>query len=375
MQKKHELAEKIHEICTYATLAQNEVNADKPDYHHYTQAFSALLRSQATEMDAENQQTIAEIVRTVFITYDDMTVSQEKLALYIENLVTQIQADPNYLQHWSLQSLIDAFVHSQDLISDSDSSYSDLDEFVSNMEEELDEAIRLYDQKSSASTEDNIQDSGLLDDDDDAGILDQEMEKILSLSTTAKQAAREEMGLYDKIRDTEPTLRNPSWEADNTSLTSHETESTSDNNSVDTPHSVSDLSQLSENEEKNTLILEAFSDKFHAIIGGFQLTKIENKDQGAVKTATLDVLNNLQRLYNAYFNPRNGITSDALAEFDNASQAIINHWSYSTDQTLSDNSTMLITQSFTKLKINLLKLTDEIRHDERLNPPSTSFER
>jgi len=359
------LSEKIQDICTYANQAQNEFHPDKPEYHKYTQAFSELLRSKTSHIDPEKQEIIDEIVSIVFIAYDDMTEGPKKLALYIKNLVTQLEADPNYLRHWSIQSVIDAFVDPQDLTSSD--SYLPLEEYVSQIGNELDEEINRYNQKSA----DYIPDSGLLDDED----ADEDLERFLNEDTQALNAQPENLS-SDSVPNSPKMIRTASQDSDHTS-----TESASVNRDQASPFSEmssnasADVSFSSENEVSAEFLAE-FSIKFDAIIkkfrAKFDIEPILGTDRETLHTTTKHVINTLIESYKICFDKT--VSTETLAEFDTLTQSIINHWSYANDTDLSEMSTAIATQAFAKLELSLMRLTEETRQDERLNPPRASLD-
>lgn len=365
------LSETIQKICACAKLAQdkylNDEKEKEKEYANYTKEFEKLLGSKISNIDPEKQKIINEIIRTVFMAYDDMTEGPQKLALYIKELVTQLEADPNYLQDWSIQSVIDAFVDPQD------KTYSDIDpsleKYVNDIENEMDEVIKLYNQKSAASREDHIQDSGLLNDGDDA---DADL-VLLNEDPQALNGKRENTNLsHDRV----------SLVSETSGLTSE------------------DASFSSEN-EVTTEFLAEFSKKFNEIIrrfkAGFVTQRFLATDRQALNDSMNHVIGVLENSYEICFNKT--VSTKSLDDFDSLVESIINNWNYTKDKdkivstksldnfdglakfithywTDADDkklmSTALATQAFAELKLNLMNLTKDTREDERLNPPSSS---
>jgi hypothetical protein len=298
-----------------------------------------------------------------------MTEGPKKLALYIEQLVAQLQADPNYLQHWSITSVIDAFVDHQDKTY---SSYPPLEEYVNHIEKEMDEA-KVYTQKSAASKEDK--NSGLLDDDDaNENIV---VEDLVRLLNEAPQA------LNDQTENTHVSH-------DPVSLVSEKSDLTSE-----------DASFSSENEVTPEIVTE-FYEKFNDIIrifkAGFVTQRFLDTDRQALHSTMKHVIAVLKESYKICFNET--VSTKSLDEFDKLVESIIDHWdyAYNTDKIVSTKSldefdslvgsitdywtdangkklmnTAIATKAFTELKVNLKKLTEDTRKDPRLNPPSSSL--
>ena len=328
------LSEKIQQICNCAQLAQENYLEDKSAYDNYTKAFAELLSAQISNIDPEKQKIIDEIVKTVFIAYDDMTEGQKKLALYIEQLVTQLQADPNYLQDWSITSVIEAFVDHQD------KTYSGypppLEEYVNNIEKEL----------------------------------------VRSLN-------EDPQALNDQPKNTNVSQDPVSLGSEKPDPTSEDASFSSENEV--TPEFVTEFSKK-------------FNDIIRIFKAGFVTQRFLDTDRQALHSTMNHVIANLNELYGIYFNKTvstksldefdisvesiidhwdytynqdKTVSTKSLDNFDSLVESITDYWTNANDKKLM--STALATKAFTELKVNLTKLTEETRKDPRLNPSSSSL--
>lgn len=368
MQGKSELAETIQKICDYATQAQQEVfERDKPAYAQYTETFSALLNQYIPNGDARHQAIIEEIVNSVFHVYTEIDGNPEKLAAYLKDLMLQLENDPNELQHWSIQSVIDTFVDAPDK-----EATQSIDEYQKSIETELDEALNLYHQKSEINQEIQVE-NGDLSDDEDTDLLDEEMSKLFHLSFADMEA---ESTAYDLNRFAYVAQEKPdtkSETSDNVTTVASESE----DNLSEREHSLpetrlpsEDVSDTEDNEE-NMIFLTDFSEKLGAIIRDFQETfaneTMPTADHKTLKTVVTRVANQLVTLHQACFVTT--VTAENLNAFDSAAQKMIHHWDYQEEANVSYRSKALVTQAFSKLLLQLLKFTAEARNN--LSPPTS----
>ena len=342
MEEKKDISTQISEICQFANRATQE-DRYQTAYPQYIAAFEALLRPLVSNRDATNQEHIRELVKVVFMVYDDMldapeqiTLQTDKLIQYINTLVSQLQQDPNYLRHWSLQDTIDALLQTDRLESDPEISTQPIDDLIESSINELDAILAMDYQKSELLTENDV------DDEDPDEPLDQaELERAMSK-------------LFQDL-DTHAAKSHPLYEKTDSEVSSEFS---------DTPSHAT--------EEEIAYNLE-FSKQFHLLITKFQdqpITKpLQGQDRIDLETTTDHITRNILDLYKTCF--KQGVTEENLSQFEQGAQSIINNWSYWSEQDLSATSAPLIAQSFAKLTMNLLKLTE----DTRRNLPSVSSPR
>ncbi len=393
MEEKNDIPTQIRDICTYANLAVREgLTTESTGYQQYVRAFGALLRNHISRIDADKQSAIQEIISVIFIIYDDMLDSPEqesdqsrKLAEYIATLLTNIKRDAAYLQHWSMQSCIDALLQTKELDLEPNVASSDsLEEFVEHSMKELDDLLLLEQQKLSILREDNL----INDDDDDQ--LSQEMEKILNLSFEDMHAAipgknqsdldtdldslgtqEEELSSAESDGDRSPFLRT-NFDSDTASYTTKASDLSEDELSL-SEHSSHSSERPFVDSEPNDIVL--FSDKFHKLIAQFHGQhidpKIEQQDRVILEKTIDRVACFLIDAYQQCF--KQGITEESLGAFDQISKSVINNWSQWNEKPVSKPNSSSIDPAFSKLNFNLLRLANEMRQNLQDEPGQRPF--
>lgn len=392
MEEKNDISTQIRDICTYANLAVREGLTEGTGYQQYVRAFGALLRSHISRIDADKQSAIQEIISVIFIIYDDMLDSPEqesdqsrKLAEYIETLLTNIKRDAAYLQHWSMQSCIDALLQTKELdLEPNIASSESLEDFVEHSMKELDDLLLLEQQKLSILREDNL----INDDDDDQ--LSQEMEKILNLSFEDMHAEiprtnqsdldtdldslgtqEEELSSAQSDGDRSPFLRT-NFDSDTASYTTKAGDLSEDELSL-SEHSSNSSERPPGDSEPNDLVL--FTDKFHKLIAQFHGQnidpKIEQQDRVILEKTIDRVACFLIDAYQQCF--KQDITEESLSAFDQISKSVINNWSQWNEKPVSKPSTTSVDPAFSKLNFSLLRLANEMRQNLQDEPGQRPF--
>lgn len=361
MEEKKDIATQISEICQFANLATQE-DRYQTAYPQYTHAFEALLRPLVSNRDATNQEHIRELVNVVYMVYDDMldtpeqmTLQTEKLIQYINSLVTQLQQDPNYLRHWSLQDTIDALLQTDRLESGPEISTQPIEDLIESNMKELDAILAMDYQKSELLTENDVDDQDP-DEPFDQAELEQAMSKLFQDLDThaAKSHALHETTDSETASLSTHVPKYSFDDGDSLSTKSDDFEVSSE---------FSDTSSQA-TEEETAYNLE-FSKQFHLLITKFQdqpiAKPLQGQDRIDLETTTDHITRNILDLYKTCF--KQGVTEENLSQFEQGAQSIINNWSYWSEQDLSATSAPLIAQSFAKLTMNLLKLTEDTRRD------------
>lgn len=402
MEEKTDIT-KIRDICAYANLAAREKNSDNDAYHEYLRVFESLLRSHIARIDNKTTAAIKEMISVIFIVYDDMIDSPdqessqgEKLAGYIESLLANIKKDASYLQHWSMQSCIDALLQTKELDTDPMlASAVTLEEFVNSSLQELDELLLVEQQKINLQHADD-----LINDDDDDDQLSKEMEKIMHLSSAdmypelphAIQHKDNSARAFKANDDAIPPLLKidiPEDLADSTdddtlsegmdknqhftplkmpspsrserdsetgSNTTHADDARSEN--ISQPSSSSDFKDLSPTPTDDASLLH-FTDKFHTLIGQFHGNTLAKQNSAAFEKTTDKIAHALLDAYKHCF--QQGLDMANVADFDKILHSITSHWSYWSDKDLSTPNTAVMEQAVSKLNMSLLKLTHDMR--------------
>jgi len=399
MEEKSESTQ-IQDICQYANLAISEED-DTTAYQQYVHAFEALLRSHIARIDDKKSAAMKEIISHIFIVYEDMLdapdqapIQSDKLAKYIETLITHIKEDATYLQRWKLLSCIDALSDAKSVpVTPFSTSGEDLEAFVENSLDELNALLEVEQQKIDMRHENDL----INDDDDDQ--LSKELEAILQLSaediyadlphTLQKYQEHQPaavpplkiddldqsdhnstLGEDKELRHFTPIKKrasspNPS-NSETDSQTTHEDSISTDSDSrsssavefehsTPTPHKTPKMS--------HDPLLLPFTEQLHNVIGQFHNGSLAKNmklpDHSAFEFTTDQIVRTLLDAYKHCF--QTGLNTDNVSDFDKVIQSITSHWSYWAEEDLSKASTALMAQAVSKLHANLLDLTNDMR--------------
>jgi hypothetical protein len=368
-----DIAGQIKNICSYAKQAQQEVNMDKPYYQKYVQTFTKLLINQIPEMDTEKKDIIAYIVDLVYTAYDDMSNDTEKLAAYIETLVIHLQDNPNYLQHWSVQSIIDSLVDPELLKTPPTAIDQSIEEYVQGLEAEMDEAVRLEHEQTTAMLERIRTVNDLLDQEDEDRPVPESFESMhAAVGPTQWDESIEHYqhllaSLFKHISIDEDKEQQSNLSDHSLDLSDHisEWDGTSLTTSPDDRSEKSDGSILSLPAEDSSPEAEEFAENLDKIIQEFLANlfskKIKAKNIVPVEKAAYHVIHNLVSLYAACFQEK--FSPETLQNFEKGADPIIKGWAYNLGTKLPKEIETKAAQAFTKIQINLRKSIQSAKQD------------
>lgn len=316
--------QQIADICKNASLGVRDTEVYGKFYQKYKDSFETLLK-EITHNKPELQSFIHEIVNAVYSVHElvldepQQEESQiEKLQNYIEKLVKNVQNDPNYLRHWTMQSIVDDLFSDSALQRDQEST----DDFIarSNQElENLEEQLELEKQKIQLTTEIDL-------DDDDK--MDKELENILHLSSVDMEAGSTThfKHIGDDISDTTTRASSSSTE-----------------------------SNLSDS------MFVYFAEKFHKIMADFQAqtypSHLKSHDRVTLENYNDKIAENVMSLYTHSY--QKGITDKTINEFEQSTQAMITHSSWK--KNVSPNAAPYLAQPLAKLTLGLHNLLTDMR--------------